>query len=123
MAGGQLRISWLTGQAADCHRDVIIIIQDDSLSQQRPEVIPRKKTELTTEDKLKLKNLAYLPSVEWENDASIMAARVALDCRLNLVGVERSLSWEMLTKKHTLKRIERILKRTMKPGGKTETKL
>lgn len=72
---------------------------------------------------MKLKNLAYLPSVEWENDASIMAARVALDCRLNLVGVERSLSWEMLTKKHTLKRIERILKRTMKPGGKAETKL
>lgn len=114
--GGQLRISWLEGLAADCPRDILIIIQDE-VSQQRPEVIPRRKTELTIEDRLKLEKLA-LPAVEWENDASIMAARIALDCRLKLVGEERSLPWETLTKKHILKRIERLLKRTLKLGGK-----
>ena len=53
LMGGQLRISWLEGLAADCYKDVLIIIQDE-VSQQRPEVIPRRKTELTIEDRLKL---------------------------------------------------------------------
>ena len=114
--GGQLRISWLEGLAADCHKDILIITQDE-VGQQRPEVVPRWKSELSREDRQKLEKLA-LPATEWENDASIMTARIGLDCRLKLARVERSLPWEMLTKKHVLKRIEKLFKRTIKPGGK-----
>ena len=114
--GGQLRISWLKGLAVDCHKDILIITEDEA-GQQRPEVVPRRKSELSREDMQKLEKLA-LPATEWENDASITAARIALDCRLKLAGVERSLPWETLTKKRVLRRIERLLKHTMKPGGR-----
>ena len=114
--GGQLRISWQKKLTADCAKDVLLIAQDGAL-EQRAEVVPRRRTELTTEDKVKLEKLA-LPVDKWEEDASIMTARVALDDTLRLVGVERSLPWEPLTKKHVIRRMERLLKCTKKSGGK-----
>ena len=112
--GGQLRISWLEGLAADCHKDILIITQDE-VGQQRPEVVPRRKSELSREDRQKLEKLA-LPATEWGSDASIMTARIGLDCRLKLAGVESNLPWEALTKKNMFPQEDRkaVKKRTMK---------
>lgn len=96
-------------------RDIVIIAQDDSL--QGPDIQPRCSLQLTDSDRNQLQRLG-IPTANWQDDATIMAARCALDKDYTLLPIERSISGEMLTKNYVVSKIEEYMKRTMKAGCK-----
>ena len=96
-------------------RDIMIISQNDSL--QGPDIQPRGSLELTDSDRNQLQRLG-IPINNWQDDASIMAARCALDKEYTLLPMERNMSGETLTKAYVLSKIEEHMKTTMKAGCK-----
>lgn len=84
---------------------------------QGPDIQPRCSLELTESDKNQLQRLG-IPTANWQDDATIMAARCALDKKYTVLPMERSMSGEMLTKAYVLSKIEEYMKTTMKVGCK-----
>lgn len=97
-------------------RDILIIVQEDTLQVQQ-NVVSRQKANLTEEDEKKLDRLG-LPPDSRHDEATIMAARIALDSEYTLVATERSKPGEALTKEYILDRISTIMKSTSKDGSK-----
>ena len=96
-------------------RDILIIAQDDYL--QGLDIQPRCSLELTESDKTQLQRLG-IPTSKWQDDASIMAARCALDTEYTLLPMERSMPGELFTKDYVMLKIEEYMKTTLKAGCK-----
>ena len=73
-------------------REVLMIIQDESL--RIADAVPRRACELTDDDKKQLERL-NLPESSWEDDASIISARYALDKRFTMVHIETEASLQV----------------------------
>ena len=101
--------------SAHCDMEVLIFSQDESLPV--ADVVPRLTSELTDDDKKQLERLD-LPQNSWSDDASIIAARYALDKRHTLVQVEKSKQGDKLYKTKVLKRITNTMKTSTKPARK-----
>ena len=95
--------------------ECLIICQDDDL--QVADAVPRRKCELTEDDKKQLERL-NLPQTSWQDDASIISARCALDKRYTAVKIERSKPGDLLSKNKVLQLIRDTMKTSTKPGGK-----
>lgn len=114
-------ISWEVSYQGKTHhsafyeQEVLVISQDETL--QRTDVVPRQKCELTEDDKKKLERLD-LPQSSWDDDASIMAARYALDRRYTSVRIERGNHGAQLSKGKVLQIIQNTMKSSTKPGSK-----
>ena len=102
--------------SAYCDTEVLIISQDDSL--QVAEAVPRLTCELTDDDKRQLERLDNLPQSSWNDDASIIAARHALDKRHTMIQVERNKLGEKLSKTKVQRIIRNIMKASTKPARK-----
>ena len=100
--------------AAKCSRDELMIIQSDDL--EGANIVPRRNVELTAEDKKQLERLD-LPPESWYDDSLIMKARLDRDRNFTLVGVERNKPEEPLSKKKVLRKIQDMMKSTLKPGS------
>ena len=96
-------------------RDILIISQDDAL--QAEDIVSQNTIQLSEEDKKKLDRLDLPPDM-WHDDASIMAARIALDDEYTLIATERSKPGEPLTKDYVLDEIRTVMKSTSKDGCK-----
>ena len=95
-------------------RDILIIAQDDCL--QGPDIVQRRGgLELTDSDKNQLQRLG-IPQADWQDDASIMTARCAMDTNYTLLPTERSRPGNDLSKVNVLSKIENYMKTTMKDG-------
>ena len=101
--------------SAHCDVEVLIFSQDESLP--LADAVPRLMSELKDEDKKQLERLE-LPQNSWSDDASIMAARYALDERHTMVQVEKSKPRDKLYKTKVLKCITNAMKTSTKPGRK-----
>ena len=119
---GQYEISWnhtFQGHAvygAICQKDELLIIQSDSL--QGAGVVPRQlNVELTDEDRKQLERLNLFPDNLYDEE-SIMKARMDRDSTYTVVGIERSQHGQPLSKKIILKKIQDMMKTTLKAGGK-----
>lgn len=97
-------------------RDILIISQEDTL-QEGQDVVSRQTVMLTKEDEKKLDRLG-LPPDSKHDDATIMAARIALDSEYTLVSTERSRPGQALTKDYILEMIRTTMKSTSKDGCK-----
>ena len=79
LVGATQQPSWgYTLQGKEIHgvagsRDDLIISQDETI--QGEDIVSRRQAELTSDDKRELERLD-LPPDQWEDDASIMAARI-----------------------------------------------
>ena len=102
---------------AHCEIEVLIIKQDDNL--QVADAVPRRRCELTEDDKKQLERLNISLSSEFD-DASIMAARYALDKRHTDIRIERSRPGSELTKSKVLKMVRDVMKTSTKPAGKLQ---
>lgn len=96
-------------------RDALIISQDETI--QAEDIVHRRQAELTSDDKRELERLD-LPPDQWEDDASIMAARMNKDPDYTVTDVIRSRPGEPLTVKYVIKQIEILMNNTQKEGGK-----
>ena len=96
-------------------RDIVIIHQEDT--PETEDAVSRHTVKLTKEDEKKLEKLGLSPD-GWHDDASIMAARIALDSEYTLTATERSSPGEELTKDDILDRISTTMKSTSKDGSK-----
>ena len=96
-------------------RDILIIYQDENL--QKEDIVHRIPSELTNNDQRQLQWL-NLPPDQWEDDASIMAARYNMDPDYDIKEVIRSRPGELLTAKYAKKQIEILMNNTQKGGGK-----
>ena len=93
-------------------RDVLIIKSSECL--EGPEVVPRKKGELTQEDKERLSSQGIL-SEWWDDDAKLMRARHCKEAaRFTIVAVEDGPD---MTVGYVLEKITSLLKSTKMPGG------
>ena len=93
-------------------RDVLIIKSSECL--EGPEIVPRKKGELTQEDKDRLSSQG-IPSECWDDDAKLMRARRCKEeVRFNIVAVEDGPGMTVL---YVLEKITSLLKNTRMPGG------
>ena len=96
-------------------RDDLIISQDETI--QGEGIVPRRQAELTSEDKRELERL-NLPPDQWEDDASIMAARCSKEQWSSVTEVIKSRPGEPLMVKYVMKQIEILMNNTQKEGGK-----
>ena len=96
-------------------RDDLIISQDKTI--QGEDIVPRRQAELTSDDKRELEKLD-LPPDQWEDDASIMAARIRKDQWSSVTEVIKSSPGEPLMAKYVMKEIEILMNNTQKDGGK-----
>jgi hypothetical protein len=96
-------------------RDFLIISQDETI--QGEDVVPRRQAELTSDDKRELERLD-LPPDQWQDDASIMAARCSKDQRHSVTEMIKSRPGEPLMVKYVMKQIEILMNNTQKEGGK-----
>ena len=96
-------------------REFLIISQDETIQGQ--DIAPRRHAELTSDDKRELERLD-LPPDQWEDDASIMSARISKDSEYFMSGVIKSSPGEPLMAKYVIKQIEIIMNNTQKEGGK-----
>ena len=101
--------------SAHCESEILIIYQDDSL--QVEGAVPRRSCELTEDDKKELKRLNISLSSAYD-DASIIAARYALDKRFTSVKVERSKPGSPLRTQRVMQLIQTTMKTSSKPAGK-----
>ena len=90
-------------------RDVLIIAPD--LSSYNPEVVVRRPSQLTEEDKQMLLSQG-IPD-DGQNELAIMKARYALDQRYNIVGVMSG----QLSREEVMKSIRKVLIMSQKDGG------
>ena len=95
--------------------DILIISQDETI--QGEDTTPRRTTKLTSHDERELERLD-LPPDQWEDDASIMAARYSKDQWSSVTEVIKSRSGEPVTAKYVMKQIEILMNNTQKEGGK-----
>ena len=119
---GQYEISWnCTFQGhvmhgAMCQKDELIIVQSDSL--RGAEIVPRRlNAVLTVEDKKQLERVNLSPE-NWSDEGSIMKARMDKDSTYTVVEVERSKPGQPLSKEKTLKKVQDMMKTTLKAGSK-----
>ena len=96
-------------------RDILTIAQDDNLC--GPDIEQRLSLELTDTDKNQLQRLG-IPTDNWQDDATIIAARCTLDREYTLLPIERSTPESLLTKQHILSKIENYMRTTLKDGCK-----
>ena len=114
-------VSWQTPYqgkpcyTAFCEAEVLIIKQDDSL--QVADAVPRRSCELTEDDKMQMERLKISPRGEFD-DATIIAARYALDKRITMVQVVRSKYREPMLKSKVLQQIKCMMKTSTKPSRK-----
>jgi hypothetical protein len=97
-------------------RDILIISQDKTI--QGEDIVPRRQAELTSDDKRELERLD-LPPDQWQDDASIMAARCSKDQWNSVTEVIKSRPGEPLMAKYVMKQIETLMNNTQEEGGKT----
>ena len=97
-------------------RDALIISQDEII--QGEGITPRRQAELTSDDKRELERLD-LPPDQWEDEASIMAARINKHPQYLVTKVIQSRPEEPLMVKCVMKEIEILMNNTQKEGGKT----
>ena len=120
LVGVMQQPSWgITLQGRELHvvaesRDDLIISQDETI--QGENIVPRRQVELTSDDKRELERLD-LPPDQWQDDASIMAARISKDSEYFMTEVIKSRPGEPLTAKYVLKQIEILMNNTQKEGG------
>ena len=100
---------------AYCECEVLIISQDESLH--AADAVPRRTCELTEDDKKQLERL-NIPTSNWQDDASIVSARYALDKRYMTVKIVRNTPENLLSKNKALQAIRDIMKTSTKPAGK-----
>ncbi len=114
MAKGNLEIWEASGKGLKWHeasgsRDVSIIV-----SLEGPDIVPRKKGELTKEDMERLTNQG-IPQESWHDDAKLMEARYQKDSeRSKNVSIENDPESK---REHILDRIATLFNNTTKPGG------
>ena len=96
-------------------RDILIISQDEII--QGEDIVHRRQAELTSNDKRQLERLD-LPHDQWQDDASIMAARIKKHSDYSVTEVIKSRPGEPLTVKYAMKQIEIMMNNTQKDGGK-----
>ena len=89
---------------------------------QGEDIVVRRSAELTGDDQRELESL-NLPPDQWEDDASIMAARYKLDPDYNITKVIESKPGEPLSAKYVRKQIEILMNNTQREGGKLRVKL
>ncbi len=94
-------------------KDVLIIVSSESL--EGPNIVPRKKGELTGEDMGRLESQG-IPQESWHDDARLMKARYKKDDkRVNEVIVPSP-----APRKHILDKITSLFKNTTQPGGMSD---
>ena len=101
-----------TFQGVDRHgatgsRDVLIISQDETIKKGE-DIIHRRQAELTSDDKRELERLD-LPPDQWEDDASIIAARHNKDpkyCSSIIDMIKKQARGATDTVKYVMKQIE-----------------
>ena len=98
--------------AAYCECEVLIISQDEDLKV--GDAVSRRTCELIDDDKKQLEKLNISTSGQYD-DASIMAARYALDKQCTAVDIERS---KPLSKNKVLQLIRDTMKTSTKPTSK-----
>ena len=96
-------------------RDVLILVSRES---EGPDIVPRKKGELTQEDKDRLTSEG-IPSDCWEDDVKLVDARYRKDNTFKSVTIE---DIPHMKKEHALNKIFTLLNNTTQPGGKTTWK-
>ena len=96
-------------------RDVLIICQDETI--QGEDIVHRRQAELTSDDKRQLERLD-LPPDQWQDDASIMAARNKKDPNYSVTEVIKSRPGEPLTVKYAMKQIESVMTISQRDGGR-----
>ena len=96
--------------------DILIVSQYETI--QGEDTTPRRTTKLTSDDKRELERLDLAPD-QWEDDASIMAARCSKDRRHSVTEVIKNRPGEPLMAKYVMKQIEMLMNNTQKQGGKT----
>ena len=96
-------------------RDVLVVASIGEVNFDSPDVVPRSAVELTEENRRKLTNQG-IPE-ECCDDLSIVKARINLDKKCHLVGMEVSEPGHDLSRSYILGRIEDLMKRSNKPGG------
>ena len=104
-----------TSYSAFCEVEVVLISQDEHL--QVADAVPRRSCELTEDDKKQLERLDISLDSEYD-DASIMAARYALDKRFTNIRIERSKPGSRLNRSRVLKIIRDAMKTSTKPASK-----
>ena len=92
-------------------RDVLILVSRVS---EGPDIVPRKKGELTQEDKDRLTSEG-VPSECCEDDVKLMEARCHQDNKFKSVTIE---DIPYMKKEHALNKISTLLNNTTQPGGK-----
>ncbi len=95
-------------------RDVLIIVSSESL--EGPDIVPRKKGELTKKDTDRLTSQG-IPWESWHDDARLMEARYQKDNeRSKNVYMENDPASK---RGHILNRIATLFNTTTQPGGMT----
>ena len=107
-----------TSYAANCQKDVLIIVSSESL--QGDDTVSRRTFELTNEDIDKLQRLNFpRPAEQWKDDASIMEARYKMDKE----NYGSTIVKREETKQSILKACEFLMKSTTKAGSKCVDKI
>ena len=101
--------------SAYCDTEILIISQDDGLLV--ADAVPRLTCELSDDDKKRLERLD-LPQSSWNDDASIMEARYALDKTYTMIQIERTKPGERLSKI----KVQQIIRNCMKASTKSARK-
>ncbi len=95
-------------------RDVLIIVSSESL--EGPDIVPRKKGELTKQDMARLTSQG-IPQESWHDDAILMEARSKkFTQRFKNVYIEND---PESRREHILDRITTLFNTTTQPGGMT----
>ncbi len=123
MAEGNLEVGEDTIRGFKYHgaygpRDVLIIVSSESL--EGPDIVPRKKGELTKEDMDRLTSQG-IPQESWHDDAKLMEARRKKDSeRSKNVYIENDPASK---RGRILNRIATLFNNTSQPGGRTYNNL
>ncbi len=95
-------------------RDVLIIVSSEFL--EGPDIVPRKKGELTKEDMDRLTSQG-IPQESWHDNARLIEARYQKDSeRAKNVHIENDPASK---REHILDRIATLFNTTTQPGGMT----
>ncbi len=98
-------------------RDVLIIVSSESM--EGPDIVPRRKGELTKEDMDRLTSQG-IPQESWHDDARLMEARYKKESeRHKNVYIENDPASK---REHILDRIATLFNNTTQPGGMTLNK-
>ncbi len=95
-------------------RDMLVIVSSESL--EGPDIVPRKKGELTKEDMDRLTSQG-IPQESWHDDARLMEARYKKDSDVKIIHVENDPASK---RRHILDGIADLFNNTTQPGGMTQ---